>query len=141
MGMVPLEGTFYRFRGAIAFDPRDTGRCTADLTAETASLAFGSDTVQEEVLSATFLDAAAFPILAYRGACAGGAIRGALTLHGETHPLTLALKTDGGRLVASGTLDRTLWGITGRRFTVSSSVDIEVSAPLPARAPGRPTTP
>ncbi len=137
LGMVPVEGIFYRFRGTLSFDPRDAQGCAVDLVAETASLTFADATVQASVLSPELLDAGAFPTLRYRGTCAGPAVRGELTLHGATHPLTLALKADGARIVASGTLDRTAWRITGRSFTVGRSVDIEVTAPLPAQYRGR----
>lgn len=130
LGMMPMDGAFARFRGRIDFDPATPGRCRVDLVAESASLSFAEPGVREEVLSPSFLDAAAFPTLIYRGTCAVGGLQGDLALHGETHPLTLALRGDGGRLVATGTLDRTDWGINGRPLMVGASVRIQVSVML-----------
>ncbi len=136
LGLMSIDGSFTRFRGRIDYDPAQPSRCTVELTADTASLQFSDASMREEVLSPSFLDAAAYPTLAYRGECAPRALQGQLTLHGQTHPFTLALTGDAAHLVATGTIDRTAWGITGRSFTVGASVRIQMSVSLPEATRG-----
>lgn len=136
LGLMPIDGSFARFQGRIDFDPAQPSRCKVELVAETASLQFTDASMRAEVLSPSFLDAAAYPTLAYRGECAPRALQGQLTLHGQTHPFTLALTGDAAHLVATGTIDRTAWGITGRRFTVGASVRIQMSVSLPEATRG-----
>ncbi len=136
LGLMPIDGSFTQFRGRIDYDAAQQSRCKVELVADTASLQFSDASMRAEVLSPSFLDAAAYPTLAYRGECTARALQGQLTLHGQTHPFTLALTGDAAHLVATGTIDRTAWGITGRSFTVGSSVRIQMSVSLPEVARG-----
>ncbi len=131
LGVVPVDGAFSRFHGALDYDPAQPDRCGVELVIEAASLSFSDPATRDEVLSPAFLDAAAFPTLVFRGVCAPRALRGQLMLRGQTHPFELALTGDAGHLVATGTLDRTEWGMTQRGFTVGSSVRIQVTVSLP----------
>jgi polyisoprenoid-binding protein YceI len=140
LGMMPVDGDFTRFRGAVSFDGNDPDRCTVELTIEAASLFMPQQSIRDDVVSPTFLDAAAFPTLVYRGDCAAGAVRGTLTMHGQTHPLELELERNRTGLVATGVIHRFEWGMTERPIMVGSTVRIRVSAPWPPGwpAPGRP---
>lgn len=128
-GMFAMEGKFTRFRGALVSPSNDPDHCKVDLTVDAASLFMPEQAVRDEVLSPTFLDATAFPTLAYRGDCAPGSISGLLTMHGQTHPLELSLKRDPDRLIATGQIRRADWGMTERPLMVGPTVRIRVSAP------------
>jgi polyisoprenoid-binding protein YceI len=132
MGLLPLDFAFGRFGGTLAFDPERPGACRVELAIEAASLAGGDASVRDHIVSAEFLDAARFPRLAYRGDCATGRVAGALTMHGETHPLALVLEADRTRLVATGELRRAEWGMTARPLMGGSTIRIRVSLPLTA---------
>jgi polyisoprenoid-binding protein YceI len=131
LGMMAVDGNFTRFRGAVSFDGNDPDRCTVELTIEAASLFMSQQSIRDDIVSPSFLDAAAFPILMYRGGCATGAVRGMLTMHGQTHPLELDLERNRTGLVATGVIHRFDWGMTERPIMVGSTVRIRVSAPWP----------
>ncbi len=131
LGLMPIEGSVTQFQGRIDYDPAQPSRCRVEFVAVSGSLAFADASMQSEVLSPSFLDAAAYPSLGYRGECVPQALRGQLALHGQTHPLTLSLTAEGDHLVATGTIDRTAWGVTGRSLTVSASIRIRMSVALP----------
>jgi polyisoprenoid-binding protein YceI len=135
LGMMPVDGSFNRFRGTMTFDGSDPSRCTVELTIEAASLSMPQQSIRDDVVSPAFLDAAAFPTLVYRGGCAADAIRGTLTMHGQTHPLELDLERNRTGLVATGVIHRFEWGMTGRPIMVGSTVRIRVSAPWPSGWP------
>ncbi len=131
LGMMPVDGNFMRFRGSVHFDGNDADRCVVELTIEAASLFMPQQSVRDDVVSPSFLDAAAFPTLVYRGGCASGAVRGMLTMHGQTHPLELSLERNRTGFVATGVIHRFDWGMTERPIMVGSTVRIRVSAPWP----------
>lgn len=131
LGMMPVDGNFTRFRGAVSLDGDHPDRCAVELTIDAASLFMSQQSIRDEVVSPTFLDAAAFPTLVYRGGCATGAVRGMLTMHGQTHPLELDLERNRTGLVATGVIHRFDWGMTERPIMVGATVRIRVSAPWP----------
>lgn len=130
LGMLPVDGTFTRFAGVVSYDTDQPGRCSVRLRIETASLSMPNQAIRDDVVSPAFLDAEAFPVLGYEGSCAPHAVRGSLTLHGQTHPLELALEEDAPRLVATGRIRRAEWGITGHSLSTGSTVRIRVTLPL-----------
>jgi polyisoprenoid-binding protein YceI len=68
------------------------------------------------------MNAARFPALAFHGTCQGGAVVGDLTMHGETHPVSLDYTRSAGTIIATGRLRRAEWGITGSPLTGGGSV-------------------
>ena len=130
LGLIPLDGAFTRFGGHLRFSP-DHHDCEVTLHGEAASLVMGEASAQQEILSETFLDAGHYPALAFSGACAGNALRGVLTLHGETHPFELALDWQPSRVVATGRLRRAEWGMTAKPLLGGTTVRIEVRVTLP----------
>ncbi len=129
-GLVPIDGRFARFSGQLTFDPATPSQCRVEVRVEVASLEIGDAAMQADVLSPSLLDAAAFPTLAYSGACRGEVIDGTLTMHGATHPLSLSIKTTDGRYSAEAPMHRRDWGITGRPLLAGPTVRIRVSAPI-----------
>ncbi|HEY4394815.1 MAG TPA: YceI family protein [Polyangia bacterium] len=127
-----VSGTLH---GSATVDLENVTASTVDLTIDAAALrvtgqgepAGDVPKVQAAMVGPECLDAARFPTIhfastsvAEAGAAAGGerdlTVRGALTLHGVTRPLTLRvhLKATGDRLQATGqtTLRQTEFGIT-----------------------------
>jgi len=135
LGMMPVDGNFTRFHGTLRFDADAVDRCEVELTIEAASLFMSQQSIRDDVVSPSFLDAAAFPTLVYHGNCAAGAVRGMLTMHGQTHPLELELERSRTGLVATGMIHRFDWGMTERPIMVGSTVRIRVTAPWPAGWP------
>ena len=130
MGIVPLDGAFGRFGGTLAVTGTAPPTCDIDVRVEVASLAMEDAGRTADVLSPDLLDAARYPLLAYRGACAGDQVVGTLTMHGQTHPLTLRLQHDGNSYTASGPVRRADWGIVGRPMTAGATVRIRFTTHL-----------
>ena len=123
------------FRGTATFDPERPAQSSVDLTFEAGTLRVTAQgeppadvpQVQAAMVGATCLDAGRFPAIRFVStsvAAAGAAgpnggdlaLRGELTLHGVTRPLTLRvhLEVTGQTLEATGTttLKQTDFGIT-----------------------------
>jgi len=131
MGFIPLDGTFQRFQGTLTIAPTQPQVCHIDVQVEVASLAMDDPGRVAEVLSPSLLDAAHYPVLAYHGDCAGETVVGALTMHGETHPLTLRVQRNGKLYSASAQVTRANWGVTGRPLTAGATVRIRFTTHLP----------
>ena len=131
MGFIPLDGTFQRFQGTLTIMPSDPQVCHIDVQVEVASLAMDDPARVSDVLSPSLLDAAQYPMLAYHGDCAGQTVVGALTMHGETHPLTLRVQHNGKLYSASAQVTRADWGVRGRQMTAGATVRIRFTTQLP----------
>jgi polyisoprenoid-binding protein YceI len=96
-----------------------------------------------DVRSAHFLDAATYPSMKFVSTKIDGTdpqnftIAGDLTMHGQTHPVTLAAHVVGAgtsprgqsivAYAATTTIDRTQWGMTFGPMIVGNSVDIALN--------------
>ena len=136
LGLIPFDGKFTRFQGVMRYDPAAPGMCHVLLEIQSASLAMSDMSVREQIVGTEFMDVARFPDMAFDGSCQGDTLAGSLRLHGESHPFTLEISREGGRLTAVGRLRRAAWGITARPFTVGSTIRIRVE--FPALTNGRP---
>ncbi len=132
-GLLPLDGQFTRFSGALQFDPNDSARCHATLRADTISLTMANATIRQDILGPEFLDTAQFPELRYRGDCGPDGLDGMLTLHGVTRRFRLELRRDEQQLVATGRLRRADWGMSARQLFGGSTVRIRITTPLQAQ--------
>jgi polyisoprenoid-binding protein YceI len=56
---------------------------------------------------------------------------GHLTLHGQTHPITLDIGRNTKTITATGQINRANWGITGSPFTGGPTIRIKVTVPNP----------
>ena len=131
MGIIPLDGAFHRFHGSVAIATATPLACDIDVQVDVASLAMEDAGRTQDVLSADLLDAARYPVLAFRGRCAGDRLVGALTMHGQTHPLTLRIDHEGGVYTATAPVRRADWGVVGRPMTAGATVRIRFSTRLP----------
>ena len=130
-GLIPFDGKFTRFRGVMRYDPSNTELCHVMLQIEAASLEMGSEAMRDQILGAGMMDAAKYPDLAFDGTCRGNKATGDLTMHGETHPVTLDYTRSRGTVVASGELRRAEWGIVGSPLIGGSVIRIRVVLPDP----------
>jgi polyisoprenoid-binding protein YceI len=130
MGLLPLDGTFARFSGSLAYDPDDHSTCRVDLTVDVASLAMTSASTREIMVGPDFMDSPHFPTLAYSGSCQPQGIGGMLVLHGITRPFQLSLTWSPGRVMAEGQLVRADWGMTAMPVVAGRTVRIRVSVRL-----------
>ena len=131
-GLIPLDGKFTRFHGWIRYDPANTGACQVMLDIEAGSLTMASETIRDRITGPGMMDAARFPDLTFDGRCQGETVTGALTMHGETHPLVLDVVRSGGMIVATGRIRRAEWGITGSALIGGPTIRIRVTVPDPA---------
>ncbi len=131
MGLLPFDGKFTRFHGAMRYDPNHPQLCQIMLEIDPSSLRMSSQTETDRVTGPDFLDTARYPAMAFSGSCQGDGVAGMLTLHGQTHPFDLDLHHDGGRMTATGRLLRADWGMTADRLTVGRTIRIQVDMPAP----------
>ena len=95
MGFSEYHGRFSGVGGDLKLDPRDVAASSLDVTIPVASISTTSEKLDDELKSADWLDAAQYPQMHFRSTKitptgAGSArIEGLLTLHGQTHPVTL----------------------------------------------------
>lgn len=96
-----------------------------------------------DIRSAHYFDVATYPNMTFQSTKISGSdpkhftIAGNLTMHGQTHPVTLAAgvvgagKTPRGRSViayaATGTVERSQWGMTFGPVIVANSVDLSLN--------------
>lgn len=96
-----------------------------------------------DIRSAHYLDVATYPNMTFQSTKITGSdpkhftIAGNLTMHGQTHPVTLnagvvgAGKSPRGRSIiayaATGTIDRTQWGMSFGPVIVGNSVDLSLN--------------
>ena len=131
LGLFPVDGAFDRFSGALAFDPAVPRDCHVMLDVDVDSLRMGDGAIRDDVLSRNLLDSATFPRLGFAGDCAGGAVMGALTMHGQTHALALAVTRSGSDVLAEASLERADWGVRGRPLLAGQTIRIGVTIRLP----------
>jgi polyisoprenoid-binding protein YceI len=130
-----LSGTLYRLDTHIG---ADLGRVDADL--DVAGLLMDDPGDRARALGAGFFDAAKFPSIHFDSdpfpldeLVAGGTLRGILSLHGERHPIALALQpSDCPRqplecvIRVHGSISRSAFGMHGWRGVLSDKVGLDL---------------
>lgn len=132
IGLFPYDGKFTRFHGVMQYDPKQPGKCQVMLEIDPSSLNMSSPSVTERVIGPDFMDVAQYPEMAFSGACQGEEVAGMLTMHGQTHPLSLELHREGARMTATGRMLRAEWGMTADWLTVGRTIRIQVELPAPS---------
>lgn len=130
LGFLPIDGNYTRFHGRLTYDRTDRTRCQAKLIVDAGSLTMGNVVFRNRVVGPEFMDAARYPTLTFDGTCHGPAINGVLTMHGVTHALDLSLDWQGPGVVAPGTINRALWGMTAHPFLAGRIARIRIGLPL-----------
>jgi polyisoprenoid-binding protein YceI len=130
-GLIPLDGKFTRFHGWMRYDPANAGGCQVMLEIEAGSLAMSNEMIRDRITGPGMMDVTRFPDLAFDGTCQGDAVVGDLTMHGETHPVTLDYIRSAGTIVATGKVRRAEWGINGSPLIGGPMIRIRVTVPDP----------
>jgi len=135
LGILPIDGHFSRFTGALTYDPDNHTVCQVELAAEVASLATDDPAVRDTVMGPDFMDAGKYPSLKYAGTCHDAGLTGTLDMHGVARQFELSLTWDPEQVVAEGRLTRADWGMTAMAFRGGRTVRIRVTVPLPKSTP------
>ena len=131
-GLIPFDGNFTRLQGWMRYNPSNTDVCQVMLDIEAGSLTMANETIRDHIIGPGMMDVARYPGLSFQGACDGKAVVGDLTMHGETHKVTLNYtRSAAGTVVATGELRRAEWGITGSPLIGGSIIRIRVMLPDP----------
>lgn len=131
LGVLPFDGKFTRFGGRLRYDPAHRETCEAVLRIDAASLTMNNARVGAAMAGRTFMDVADYPDIVFHGGCAGDELVGTLSLHGETHPFSMALRRYPDLAVATGFVRRADWGIGAMPFTAGPTIRIRVELPTP----------
>ena len=145
LGVATVRGRFTAFDGAVAFD--DGGALSAEGTARVDSIATG-DAKRDGILQGEeFFGADEFPAIAFHGTATRRLPRGRIgvdgeiTIRGHAEPLELAVAVrevagdpDVLELEATGTIDRTRFGMPFDRGASSALLGKQVKLELSVRA-------
>jgi polyisoprenoid-binding protein YceI len=153
LGFSTFTGRFTRVDARLVFDPRDFARSSVNVTIDPKSISTDNapDGFLDQLAGEMFLDATKYPQMAFASRSVEDAgngrfrIRGELTLHGVTKPLTLEGRYNGGYaghpfdpqarvgFSARGTLKRSDFGISmgiptaaNHYFGVGDEVEVQL---------------
>lgn len=134
-GLVTVRGTFTVTGGTIvvAADPAGS---SVEVALDPASFDSGNKRRDKDVTGKNFLDTAAYPRMGFASAGIshgpdGWTMRGALTVHGVTAPVTLRLvegreTADGCAFTATAVVDRTAFGVSRGAGFIARTVDVSI---------------
>jgi len=141
-GFTPFSGFFSGASGSLTLDPAKPGAASVSIEVPTNTALVTVPKLTEELRSPMFFDPDKYPTMKFvsdkvvvHGTRA--TISGQLTMHGQTHPLTLeasfvgAGTASGKRTVgftATGTLKRSDYGITAVLPLVADEVKLDIAA-------------
>lgn len=154
MMVTTVRGQFHKFAVAMDFDEAHPERSTVEAHIDASSIDTGVEARDEHLRGADFFDTTAYPELAFsstkiKRSHDGYKIKGNLTIHGETRPVTLdaeiggvVANMKGGRRAgfsASTTISRKEWGLTWNGALETGGVlvgdDIKITMDLAAVQP------
>lgn len=152
-GFNRVLGQFDQIAGEVILDEANPANSSVRATVQIASISAGNTTRDEHLRGDRWLQAAQFPTMEFQSTSVRlisdtrAEVTGNLTLLGQTHPLVLDVtlnriadspnnnrRTAG--FSATGTLDRTEWGVATAPNLIGNSVSItiEALAQVPAAA-------
>jgi polyisoprenoid-binding protein YceI len=122
-----VPGKFNTYEGTISVDPKDLSKSAVEVSIDTASIDTGNKDRDGHLASPDFFDAAKFPKMTFRSTSVvpqgtnKATMKGELTMHGVTKPVTLEVDIlgmgpgMGGRFVggfeAKGKINRQDFGV------------------------------
>jgi polyisoprenoid-binding protein YceI len=147
MGISTVRGTFTKLSGSAHCDPADAKNNSVEVTIEPASVDTRVEMRDNDLRSDHFFDVQKYPTMTFRSTKVESAgadklrITGDLTIRGLTKPVTLdvegpskPINDDHGHLhmgvSATGTLNRTDFGMTGYQGVVGNEVQLTIDAEL-----------
>lgn len=142
-GIVPVIGTIPIVRASVTLAPGAQIPTAVSAELDPSKLDTHDDMRDGDLRSAHYFNVAVTPEMRFVSTKVEGTdpkhftIAGNLTMHGQTHPVTLdaqviaAGKTPRGRAIiaygATTTIDRTQWGMTYGPLIVGNSIDISLN--------------
>jgi polyisoprenoid-binding protein YceI len=137
LGFSHYTADFDKVDGKLQFDPANPSAMTVEATIDPKSLDLNSPPAgfHEQLLSKTWLDAAAFPTITFRSTKVEvtgpktANVTGDLTLHGITKPVTLATTFNGG--YAANAFDGARIGFSATGVFKRSDFGIAYGVPAP----------
>ncbi len=146
-GLSVWRGKFDTSSGKVVFD-KEKGSGTVEITVDTSSIDFGHAKLNEHAKTPDMFDVAKYPTATYKGTLEGfkngtpTEVKGELTLHGVTKPVTLKIdkflckpnpmtKKEVCGADASGTFNRGDFGIKygdNFGFNLDTKISIQVEA-------------
>lgn len=144
-GFNRVLGQFDTVEGELVLDEANPANSSVRAVVQIGSLSAGNTTRDEHLRGARWLNAEQFPTMSFQSTSVRltgenrAEVTGNLTLLGQTHPLTLDVtlnriaeapnnnrRTAG--FSATGTLDRTAWGLATAPNLIGNSVSIQIEA-------------
>jgi polyisoprenoid-binding protein YceI len=133
-----VRGTFNDFAGTVVYDPADPQSWQVEATIQATSIDTGEPKRDEHLRTDAFFDVAKFPTLVFKstGVTANKdgtfLLKGDLTMHGVTQPVTLSLEVNGtindpwgttkAGFTATGRLNRADFGLTWNKALETGGV-------------------
>jgi polyisoprenoid-binding protein YceI len=162
-----IPGKFNTYEGTIALDPQDLSKSVVEVSIDTASIDTGNKDRDSHLQSPDFFDAQKFPKMTFKSTSIvpqgtnKATMKGDLTMHGVTKPVTLDVEIlgmgtgMGGRKTAGfeakGKLNRQDFGVAWNKALegggavlgdeVEIAINIEGAGEKPAAAPAPPAPP
>jgi polyisoprenoid-binding protein YceI len=147
-----VPGHFKNYEGTIALDPKDLSKAKVDVSIDTGSIDTGVEDRDKHLKSPDFFDAAKYPKMTFvsteviQKGPNHAAVKGNLTLHGVTKPVTLEADVLGfspdpwggyrGGFEAKTTLKRSDFGISWNKAVEGGGLllgdDVEVTLNIEA---------
>ena len=145
MGFTTWYGDFSGASGTLTFDPKNPAKSALTISFPTDSVSTTNTKLDCELKGPNWFDAAQYPTITFqttRIRVTGrntGVIEGNLTFHGETHPVTLTARFNGGGVNpidhaytigfdATGALSRAEWGVKTYDPLIGDKVGLILSA-------------
>ena len=145
IGFTHYFGDFTGAKGALVLDPKDVAASKVDITLPVASVSTTNATLDGELKSAAWFDAATYPTIRFvstkvvRTAPDKATITGELTLHGFTRPVELAATFNGSGVNpldknytvgfdATATLKRSDFGVKTYLPMIGDETSVRISA-------------
>ena len=147
MGFSTWYGDFSKAAGTARINPADPTADALDVTIPTASVSTTNETLDDELKSPDWFDAAKFPTIAFKSrqftvtGPGKGQVMGDLTFHGVTKPVTLDVSFNGSGtnplskaytagFEVSGKIHRSDFGVTKYVPMIGDDVTLIISAAL-----------
>jgi polyisoprenoid-binding protein YceI len=140
LGLFDLAGRFTRIAGDLRLDPARPEAAAVAVLVDTTSVEAEGD-VADTARSIDLLRTRDFPTMVFRSLAVVPAgdgelsVQGTLTLAGVTRPLLLAARRVGTTIEATGTIERSMHGLTALRPILADRVRLAISIRLPADFP------
>jgi len=145
IGFTHYFGDFTGAKGTLVLDPKDVAASKVDITLPVASVSTTNATLDGELRSAAWFDAATYPTIRFvstkvvRTAPDKATITGELTLHGVTRPVELAATFNGSGVNpldknytvgfdATATLKRSDFGVKTYLPMIGDETSVRISA-------------